>query len=80
LKPADLVSIQFRTPLSGRIIGERGTILITEDAGFTWEEVETLNTETLYGLSLPDATQGFAVGDHGTILHFISTPSESSDS
>jgi photosystem II stability/assembly factor-like uncharacterized protein len=80
LKPADLVSIQFRTPLSGRIIGERGTILMTEDAGFTWEEVETLNTETLYGLSLPDATQGFAVGDHGTILHFISTPSESSDS
>ena len=26
LKPADLVNIQFRTPLSGRIIGERGTI------------------------------------------------------
>ncbi len=80
MKPAELFNIQFRTPLSGRIIGERGTILMTEDAGFTWEEVETLNTETLYGLSLPDATQGFAVGDHGTILHFISTPSESSDS
>ncbi|MDH5430173.1 MAG: hypothetical protein OEY57_18595, partial [Nitrospirota bacterium] len=76
LKPADLVNIQFRTQLSGRIIGERGTILMTEDAGFTWQEVETLNTETLYGLSLPDAVNGFAVGDHGTILHFTPTPAE----
>jgi photosystem II stability/assembly factor-like uncharacterized protein len=66
--------------LSGRIIGERGTILMTEDAGFTWTEVETLNNETLYGLSLPDAAHGFAVGDHGTILHFTPTPSEPSDS
>jgi photosystem II stability/assembly factor-like uncharacterized protein len=68
------VNIQFSSPLCGRIIGERGTILITDDAGFTWSEIEPLNTETLYGLSLPDSTQGFAVGDHGTILHFLSPP------
>ena len=76
IKPADLVSVQFPTDLSGRIIGERGTILATENAGFTWEEIETLNVETLYGLSMPDPTQGFAVGDHGTIVHFHSTPSD----
>ena len=80
MKPADLVNLQFRSPLSGRIIGERGTILMTEDAGFTWEEVETEHTETLYGLSLPDAKQGFAVGDHGTILHFTPAPPDPSDS
>ncbi|MDH4195022.1 MAG: YCF48-related protein, partial [Nitrospirota bacterium] len=72
IKPADLVKVQFSNALVGRIVGERGTILETRDAGFTWQELEPINSETLYGLSIPDSSQGFAVGDHGTILHFLS--------
>ncbi|MCA9452905.1 MAG: hypothetical protein KC584_09795, partial [Nitrospira sp.] len=76
IKPADLVNIRFINSLVGRIVGERGTILETHDAGFTWQEIEPLNSETLYAQSFLELSNGFAVGDHGTIIHLKSSSSQ----
>ncbi len=54
--------------MTGWIIGERGVVLFTKDAGFTWVESEPISTGSLYGLSFPDTSNGWAVGDQGTIL------------
>ena len=47
----------------------RGTIIQTQDAGATWTAQEAGAVESLYGVSFPDANQGWAVGGNGTILH-----------
>jgi photosystem II stability/assembly factor-like uncharacterized protein len=54
--------------MRGWITGERGIILFTQDAGFTWVESDSITDVSLYGLSFPDAENGWVVGDHGTIV------------
>jgi photosystem II stability/assembly factor-like uncharacterized protein len=68
-RPADLLRVRFSNPQSGWIVGERGTIFRTVDAGFSWNEVTTPATKTtLYGLSFSNPAQGWAAGEQGTIL------------
>ena len=68
-RPADLVRIRFADSQSGWIVGERGTIFRTVDAGFSWNEAPVQATKlTLYGLSFVDSVHGWAAGEQGTIL------------
>jgi photosystem II stability/assembly factor-like uncharacterized protein len=40
----------------------------TTDGGFTWTEQGAITTVSLFGLSFPDKTQGWASGEQGTIV------------
>ncbi|MGH7208039.1 MAG: WD40/YVTN/BNR-like repeat-containing protein, partial [Nitrospiraceae bacterium] len=64
-----LIRIRFTDSNSGWIVGERGAIFHTTDAGFSWVEQPNGTTASLFGLTFPDATQGWASGERGTILH-----------
>ncbi|MBI4810125.1 MAG: hypothetical protein HY800_01495, partial [Ignavibacteriales bacterium] len=50
------------------IVGEEGTILYTEDNGYTWQVVSSPTTETLRATSFSLTDTGLAVGDNGTII------------
>ena len=41
----------------------------TTDSGFTWIEQGAIAKVSLFGLSFPDGTQGWASGGKGTIVH-----------
>jgi photosystem II stability/assembly factor-like uncharacterized protein len=41
----------------------------TTDSGFTWTEQGEIAKVSLFGLSFPDGTQGWASGEKGTIVH-----------
>jgi photosystem II stability/assembly factor-like uncharacterized protein len=40
----------------------------TTDSGFTWTEQGAIAKVSLFGLSFPDGTQGWASGEKGTIV------------
>ncbi|HZS10680.1 MAG TPA: YCF48-related protein [Nitrospirales bacterium] len=67
-RAADLIKIRFTDAKTGWIVGERGSIFRTTDAGFTWTEMDSTIKTALYGLSFPDASHGWAAGERGTIL------------
>jgi photosystem II stability/assembly factor-like uncharacterized protein len=73
-RPTDLIKIRFTGPKAGWIVGERGSILRTTDAGFTWVEQENGTKASLFGLSFPDPNHGWASGERGTILHITARP------
>jgi photosystem II stability/assembly factor-like uncharacterized protein len=50
------------------VVGERGHILVSRDAGFTWTQAEVPTRATLTGVSLYDRTRGWAVGHDAIIL------------
>ncbi len=50
------------------VVGERGHILVSRDAGRTWTQAEVPTRATLTGISLHDVTRGWAVGHDATIL------------
>jgi photosystem II stability/assembly factor-like uncharacterized protein len=50
------------------VVGERGHILVSRDAGFTWIQAEVPTRATLTGVSLYDRTRGWAVGHDAIIL------------
>jgi photosystem II stability/assembly factor-like uncharacterized protein len=60
--------VRFTDPQTGWIVGERGMVYRTIDSGFTWTEQGALAKASLFGLSFPDGTQGWAGGEHGTII------------
>ena len=66
----NLSSVAFATPQSGWAVGERGTILHTEDGGNNWKR-QPSGTSTLWLASVAFATpqSGWAVGENGTILY-----------
>ena len=49
-------------------VGERGFVLLSDDAGKTWKAVPTPVTRTLTGLAFKDARSGVAVGHGASIL------------
>lgn len=49
-------------------VGERGTILRSEDSGQTWKEVHCPVSATLTGISFSDTHAGWIVGHDGTVL------------
>ncbi len=56
-------------PQTGWIVGERGMAYRTTDSGFTWVEQGAIAKVSLFGLSFPIRTQGWASGEKGTIIH-----------
>ena len=50
-------------------VGERGHILISKDDGLTWKQNPTPTRSTLTAVYFSDASEGWAVGHDGIILH-----------
>jgi len=50
------------------LVGERGRILVSDDAGLSWTRAEVPTRATLTGVSLTDATHGWAVAHDAVIL------------
>jgi photosystem II stability/assembly factor-like uncharacterized protein len=57
-----LYDIAFTTPERGVMVGEFGTIFLTEDAGRSWQSLESPVESTLFGVGFADAQRGWAVG------------------
>lgn len=49
-------------------VGEWGAIRISDDRGANWQSVRTPTEETLTAVQFLDASRGWAVGHHGTVL------------
>lgn len=64
VRPGDvlLYDISFTTAERGVVVGEFGTIFLTEDAGRSWRSVESPVASTLFGVGFADAERGWAVG------------------
>lgn len=64
IDPGDvlLYGIDFASPTHGWIVGEFGTVLVTEDGGETWVAQDTPVETTLFGVSFADTQRGWAVG------------------
>jgi len=68
-KLTDLLRVRFTDPQTGWIVGERGMVYRTTDSGFTWIEQGSIAKASLFGLSFPTGTEGWASGEKGTIVH-----------
>jgi hypothetical protein len=64
-----LLGVSFGRGDTGVAVGERGTILRTTDAGFTWASQTSGTLRTLGSVSMASGLVGTVVGDSGTILH-----------
>jgi len=66
----EFYDIQFADPLTGCLVGDRGTVMNTDNGGDSWnlqtDEYVTLNT--LRGIHLVNDSIGWASGDAGTII------------
>ncbi|NYU07364.1 glycosyl hydrolase, partial len=75
--PARVSALAINSPLSGmarageRVIavGQRGHILFSDDAGKHWQQAAVPVSADLTAVSFPDASQGWAVGNDGVVLH-----------
>jgi photosystem II stability/assembly factor-like uncharacterized protein len=50
-------------------VGERGTVLLSDDAGNTWRQVTTPVQVSLVAVQFINAKSGWAVGNLGVVLH-----------
>lgn len=50
-------------------VGARGVILVSDDHGQSWQQVESPVSVTLTAVSFIDASRGWVVGHSGVILH-----------
>jgi photosystem II stability/assembly factor-like uncharacterized protein len=50
-------------------VGQRGHIVYSDDAGKTWRQAEVPVSSDLVAVSFPTATDGWAVGHDGVVLH-----------
>lgn len=64
-----LHSVAFTTLQSGWTVGDKGTILHTEDGGLTWKPQTSGSNRTLLSVTFATSRSGWAVGVEGTILH-----------
>ena len=75
--PARVSALAINSPLSGmarageRVIavGQRGHILFSDDSGKHWQQAVVPVSADLNAVSFPSATQGWAVGGDGVVLH-----------
>lgn len=75
--PARVSALAINSPLSGmarageRVIavGQRGHILFSDDSGQHWQQAAVPVSADLNAVSFPSATQGWAVGGDGVVLH-----------
>ena len=62
-------AVAFPTAQEGIFVGAQGTIIVTQDAGQTFQNQSAPTSADLYGVFfLPDGLVGWAVGAGGTIL------------
>jgi subtilisin-like proprotein convertase family protein len=57
--------------MKGWIVGTNGRIVLSEDGGITWQEIESGTNESLESVYFLDQNNGWAAGDHGTILRSV---------
>ena len=74
IRPQDLLRVQFTDFRNGWIAGERGAFLHTNDAGFTWKDVDLDTQQSFYGMAFPTTSDGWLVGTEGNILKITRTP------
>ncbi|HEU4778459.1 MAG TPA: YCF48-related protein, partial [Steroidobacteraceae bacterium] len=76
-RPATIVEGASRCVLLGlakagqRLVacGERGIIVYSDNAGGSWRQAQVPVSVTLTAVSFPQASQGWAVGHGGVVLH-----------
>jgi photosystem II stability/assembly factor-like uncharacterized protein len=49
--------------------GERGIVIVSDDGGRTWKQVQTPTSASLVAMRFADAQTGWAVGHMGLVLH-----------
>jgi photosystem II stability/assembly factor-like uncharacterized protein len=64
-----LSDISFPDPKHGFIVGEFGTLLMTEDGGATWHRHPTPTEKTLFGVHFTGRDRGWVVGIDGLVMH-----------
>ncbi len=67
--PKDLLSVFFINPKVGWAVGGFGSIINTEDGGYTWEIQKGSTRDNYYGVFFVDPDYGWIVGESGKILH-----------
>ncbi|WP_397453274.1 WD40/YVTN/BNR-like repeat-containing protein [Pseudomonas sp. NA-150] len=50
-------------------VGERGVVLLSDDNGLNWRQVQVPVSSTLTAVQFVDASQGWATGHSGVVLH-----------
>ncbi|WAG81108.1 YCF48-related protein [Metapseudomonas furukawaii] len=50
-------------------VGVRGLIMVSDDAGASWHQVNSPVSSDLLGVTFPTPQQGWAVGHEGVVLH-----------
>ena len=60
-------SVDFATPTAAVFLGPAGQNGLSLDAGLTWSARSTPDTTTMYHISFSSSTDGWAVGNRGTI-------------
>lgn len=68
-KQPDLRAVFFLDDSHGWIVGDRGTILATEDGGNSWQTQTSGTREALHAVGFGDPLRGWAVGSRGVIVH-----------
>ena len=63
-----LYDIQFMDAQHGALVGEFGTLLMTIDAGESWEKRPTGTEKTLFGVGFASLDVGWAVGMDGLVV------------
>ncbi|SEN54255.1 Uncharacterized protein SAMN04487857_12135 [Pseudomonas sp. ok272] len=75
--PARVSALAVSSPLSGMTragdrlvaVGQRGHILFSDDTGKHWQQAAVPISADLNAVSFPSASQGWAVGGDGVVLH-----------
>ncbi len=65
---SELSDIVFRDDGHAWIVGEKGTVLRSEDGGETWASIDTGIDANLLSVAFANAQYGVAVGERGAIL------------
>jgi photosystem II stability/assembly factor-like uncharacterized protein len=63
-----LRSVYFQDINTGYIVGENGTIQLTNDSGLTWVMQWSGTARHLNGVCITNDHLGFSIGENGTIL------------
>lgn len=77
--PAKASALAVSSPLSGTAragerlvaVGQRGHIVYSDDGGAHWQQAQVPVSADLNAVSFANATQGWAVGGDGVVLHSI---------
>jgi photosystem II stability/assembly factor-like uncharacterized protein len=75
--PARPSALAIASPLLGAaragerlvVVGQRGHILFSDDSGKDWQQATVPVSADLNAVNFPSATQGWAVGNDGVVLH-----------